>query len=200
MKIVKPDYETLCKCSSALVCALKHRDAHTQMHSDRVVSLAEEIGTACQLPKNDTEILKVAACFHDIGKIGIPDDILLKPSKHDADEWEVMKTHSEIGEDIVKRLELEHGSIVARAVRHHHEYFNGAGYPDRLLGEQIPLFARIISISDSYDAMTSTRPYHKAKTHQQTTDILKQEKGVKFDPDILNSFLSIIENSKNRVS
>lgn len=199
MDTKKYHYADLCQCTRALVCVLKHRDLYTQLHSDRVVFISEEIGIACKLPSHEIDLLKISACFHDLGKVGIPDDILLKPGKHDKNEWEIMKTHSTIGEDIVIRLELEDGDTVAKAVRHHHEYFNGDGYPDKLAGNQIPLFSRIISISDSYDAMTNTRPYHEAKTHQQALEILHQEKGEKSDPSVLSVFLSIIENSKYRV-
>lgn len=189
------DYEALCNCAGALMCALKHKDIYTQLHSERIVALSEKIGRACKLEETEISMLKVSACFHDIGKIGISDEILLKQAKLNPEEWVLMKTHSEKGEDIVNKLEMSNCSVIAGAVRHHHEYFNGSGYPDQLSGEKIPILSRIISVADSYDAMTQTRPYHKSIPHQQTMEILFEEKGYKSDPYVANKFEAIIKNS-----
>jgi len=144
----------------------------------------------------DIGILKMAACFHDIGKIGIPDEILLKAGKLDSEEWDVMKTHSENGEDIVRGLEMEGCNIISLAVRHHHEHYNGCGYPDQISGDEIPIFSRIISVADSFDAMAETRPYHKARAHQQVMDIMSVENGIKFDPYVFNKLQSIVKESQ----
>ena len=194
------NYADLYNRTSALVRALKHRDLYTHLHSDRVVCISEEIGFMLKLSDHEINLLKISACLHDVGKIGIPDNILLKPGKHTQFEWEIMKSHSELGEDIVMHLELETKTVIAQAIRHHHEYFNGTGYPDGLSGNEIPLFSRIISVADSYDAMTSTRPHHAAKTHQQALDVMDQEKGIKSDPSIFSIFQALIENSENRVN
>jgi response regulator RpfG family c-di-GMP phosphodiesterase len=182
--------------TKALAVALGHRDLLTRLHSDRVLGLAGEIAAALGMEKKDLAILKIAALFHDIGKIGIPDAILLKPSKHDAAEWEKMKEHSGIGENIMSAIEIEDSPRASNVIRHHHEYYNGMGYPDKLIGEGIPICSRIISIADSYDAMAVTRSYHSARTHSEIMSILKSEAGEKHDPNLMQIFYKIIESSK----
>lgn len=186
--------------TKALAVALGHRDLLTRLHSDRVYGLAGEIGEVFGLTNENLAILKIAALFHDIGKIGIPDAILLKPSKHDAAEWEKMKEHSEIGENIISALEIKYSSRAAKTVRHHHEYYNGQGYPDKLAGEDIPICSRIISIADSYDAMAVTRTYHRARKHLEIMSILESETGTKHDPDLMLIFCRIIESSKYKAA
>ncbi len=194
------DYDYFIACTEALVCALGHRDYHTQEHSLRVSGLSEEIGIACQLPRNELTYLKIGSRFHDIGKIGIPDEILLKPGRLDHDELTIMRSHSVKGHDILKRLVTKESQVVANIVRHHHEYFDGSGYPDKISSEHIPLSSRIIAVADSYDALTETRPYHKARTHLQALDIINDETGSKFDPYIVSKFETIIDSSKHRVA
>jgi response regulator RpfG family c-di-GMP phosphodiesterase len=191
-----PTFVALYEYTQALAAALGHRDVLTRLHSDRVLGLSEEIAVAFGLTKEDLAVLKISALFHDIGKIGIPDSILLKPSKHDAAEWEKMKEHSAIGENIMSAIKIEGASRAAKNIRHHHEYYNGLGYPDKLIGENIPICSRIISIADSYDAMAVTRSYHKARTHSEIMSILQSETGVKHDPNLMRIFCKIIESSK----
>jgi HD-GYP domain-containing protein (c-di-GMP phosphodiesterase class II) len=186
----------VCHCTKALISALKHRDVHTLMHSQRVIQLTQQLGQACGLSEKELKIARTAACFHDIGKIGIADEILLKSGRLNEAEWEIMKTHSSIGEDIINGLDMEESEQIARIVRHHHEYYCGKGYPDRLAGEAIPPIARIISITDSYDAMTVVRPYHSKKSHQMTMDIIQKEIEHKFDPYIAKQFIAMIESSE----
>ncbi len=193
-------FVTLYKYTKALSVALGHRDLLTRLHSERVRGLVEEIAIGCGLPKKDFDILKIAASFHDIGKIGIPDHILLKPSKLDDVEWEKMKEHSEIGEDIMAATEIEGSQQASLLIRHHHENFDGKGYPDGLSGENIPIGSRIISVADSYDAMAVARSYHVARTHLEIMSILHLETGVKHDPNLMRVFCKIIESSKFRTS
>ena len=141
-----------------LSVALGQRDEHTSLHSDRVVLLSAELGQHIGLSDHELELLSLAARFHDLGKIGIPDKILLKPAAFEQDEWACMKQHAVIGERIILAIEGEMTPTVARSVRHHHEHFDGSGYPDKLLGSAIPLYSRIISVTDSYDAMVASRP------------------------------------------
>lgn len=190
-----PIYLGLYTYTKALPVALAYRDSSTQLHSERVHGLCEAIGAACALSKKELGILKIAAVFHDIGKIGIPDRVLLKRSRFDRAEWALMKQHSKIGGDIMAATELEGSRQAAMAIRHHHEHFDGHGYPDSLAGEDIPIAARIISIADSYDAMAQTRSYHRSKTHAQIMPILHQETGEKHDPHLMRIFCSIIESS-----
>ncbi|MFT6984623.1 MAG: HD-GYP domain-containing protein (c-di-GMP phosphodiesterase class II) [Psychromonas sp.] len=180
----------------ALTCALKHRDLYTQLHSQRVIALSEALGTACQLSATEIDILKISASLHDIGKIGTPDQILLKAGKLDPEQWLIMKSHSQMGEDIIKKLDIKNTQTIANIVRHHHEHYDGQGYPDQLAGEQIPLLSRIISVADSYDAITESRPYHQAKTHQRAMQILHGEKGTKLDPKLVELFTLLIETSQ----
>lgn len=193
------DSNNLCVCTQALVRALWHRDIYTHLHSERVTNLSELLGKACDLEEHEIDLLKISACFHDLGKVGTPDEILLKPGKLNEEEWEAIKLHSENGEDIVKRLHLDNNELIAKAIRHHHEHFQGSGYPDQLSGEDIPLFSRIISVADSYDAMSMTRSYHKARSHKEVMKILLEEKGKKSDPYIFNKFEQIIETSDYKV-
>ncbi len=153
-------YNSLLKYTKALSVALGYRDLLTRLHSERVRGLSAAIGKSCGLSRKEFNTLNIAASFHDIGKIGIPDHILLKPSKLDEDEWQIMKQHSEIGEKIILSIDLEGAPQAARLIRHHHEHYDGRGYPDKLSGEDIPICSRIISIADSYDAMAVTRSYH----------------------------------------
>lgn len=192
--------DALFRYTRALSVALGCRDPHTRLHSERVCKLALELGTLCGLVDRDLQILWIAAGFHDVGKIGVPDVILLKSTPFDEDEWERMKRHAEMGEEIMRATELDGAESVALAIRHHHEYFDGRGYPDSLKGEAIPLFSRIISIVDSYDAMAETRSYHQARDHAQIMDILRRETGHKHDPGLMRIFLPMIEQSAHRVA
>lgn len=195
-----PIYTTLYKYTKALSVALGYRDSLTRLHSERVLGISEEIGADCDLVNNELNILKISASFHDVGKIGIPDPILLKPTKFDDAEWEIMKQHSEIGERIMAATELNGSQQASQAIRHHHEYYNGKGYPDRLSGEDISIYSRIISIADSYDAMAVTRSYHDAKTHKEIMAILHRESGEKHDPDLMRIFCKRIEHSKYKTA
>ena len=195
MKLEEPVFIALYTYTKALSVALGYRDLLTRLHSDRVRGLSVEIALACGLSNKELDVLKIAASFHDIGKIGIPDHVLLKPAKLNDAEWEVMKKHSEIGEKIIAATELEGSQQAALVIRHHHEHYSGLGYPDGLSGQDISICARIISIADSYDAMAVTRSYHRARTHQDIMEILYQEAGEKHDPDLMPTFCDIIESS-----
>lgn len=184
----------------ALTVALGERDLHTRIHSERVVQLSAELGRQIDLSARELELLALGAQFHDLGKIGIPDRILRKPTAFDDEEWECMKQHAAIGERIVLAIGDERSPEVARIVRHHHEHFDGSGYPDGLRGTDIPLFSRIVMLTDSYDAMAVTRPYHQARKHQAVMDILVSESGNKHDPDLLHAFFAVIEKSGMRAS
>lgn len=200
MKIDDSIYHALFKYTQALSIALNYRDSFTRLHSQRVRDLAEEFGRHIGLSENDMAILKVGASFHDIGKIGIPDRILLKPGTFDDAEREHMRRHAEIGAEIILATELDGARLAARIIRHHHEYFNGEGYPEGLAGEDIPLGARIVSIVDSYDAMSEIRPYHPAKTHATIMAILQRETGQKHDPNLMRLFVEIIDGSKSKIA
>lgn len=186
--------------TKGLSVALGYRDLLTRLHSERVLVLSDAIGVSCGLSRKELGILKIAASLHDIGKIGISDHILLKPSQLDEAEWETIKQHSEMGQIIMAATELEGAQEASQIIRHHHEYYNGLGYPDRLVGEEIPICSRIIGIADSYDAMAVTRAYHQAKAHLDIMAILHKETGEKHDPELMRVFCKIIESSKFKVT
>jgi HD-GYP domain-containing protein (c-di-GMP phosphodiesterase class II) len=193
-------YQALIQFTSALSIALKERDAYTRLHSDRVMNLSTTIGEHIGLPSKDLLLLKTAAALHDVGKIGIPDEVLLKAGSLDKDELAIMHRHSERGESIVLLLAQDGADVIAKSIRHHHEFFDGLGYPDRLSGESIPIFSRVISVADNYDAMATRRVYQDAKSHSAVMDIMSDELGHKHDPVIFAKFVKLIEKSEFRVS
>lgn len=168
------------------------KDPYTRGHSDRVSEYSVLIGQKLGLSKEDIKTLRVGGLFHDIGKIGIPDSILLKEAKLTDDEYSQIKNHPSIGAHILCNAEVFKDIIPI--VKHHHEKFDGTGYPSRLKGEDIPYFARIASVADTFDAMTSKRTYRNALS----VDIVKAEiercSGTQFDPEIAKVFLNILDN------
>lgn len=184
----------------SLITALCERDAYTRGHCDRVRVLALELGQAFALPVAELESLRIASQLHDIGKIGVRDDVLLKPGKLTPEEWEQMKAHAMLGERIIKDTFLSNRIEVASLIRHHHEAFDGSGYPDGLAGDAIPRCDRMLMVIDGYDAMTTTRPYQKTRTHSEAMEILCKESGKKLDPHIFAAFTQIIETSSARAS
>jgi HD-GYP domain-containing protein (c-di-GMP phosphodiesterase class II) len=191
--------ESLFRYTHAITIALGHRDEDTRLHSDRVSMLSAELGRYCGLTPRELGFLRLAAALHDVGKIGVPDAVLSKPGKLDAEEWAAMRSHSVIGEDIVLAIGIEGSADAAKIIRHHHENWDGQGYPDGLAGTAIPLASRIISITDSYDAMAVTRPYHRPRTHSCIMETMQAESGRKHDPALLEMFCELIESSRYRV-
>ncbi|SRR6056297_258849 len=193
-------YHQLLGSIKAITEALDARDSHTRCHCDRVVDLATELGKACEIAVEDLNALRLAARFHDVGKIGIPDAVLLKNGRLSADEWVLMREHPAKGERIFVATGLPNARAVGRVIRHHHEAFNGSGYPDKLTRGDIPFPSRVLLIADAYDAMTSTRPYHAARSHDQVMGILRTESGQKLDPVIFSRFEGMIEHSALRAN
>lgn len=174
-----------------LGAALELRDIHTSAHCERVSQLALMFAEDLGLRGDALLALDVAARFHDVGKIGIPDAILYKNGSLNDTEWEIMKDHSVRGEYIIRMdPQLFMGGEIARAVRHHHEHYDGNGYPDGLREQAIPLPARVLSVIDSYDAIRKRRAYHAGQSHEDAIFILASERGTKHDPQILDAFLS----------
>jgi HD-GYP domain-containing protein (c-di-GMP phosphodiesterase class II) len=184
----------------ALTLALEFRDSYTRSHCDRLVRLATELGCACDIVDYELDILRIAARFHDIGKIGVPDAVLLKQGRLTDEDWVVIKSHSEIGEKIFRATGIPDNESIAKTIRHHHEAFGGGGYPDGLKGEEIPILSRILLIVDAYDAMSTMRPYHDARSHEEVMSILNSEVGKKMDPHVFNKFGKLIEGSPSRAS
>ena len=165
---------------------LNARDSYTSEHCNRVLSLSEAIGNKLQLSEHQMVVLSLSAGFHDIGKIGIPDHILLKPGQLEPEEFEIIKTHPQIGANIMRSLGNPLLDEVAECILHHHEYWDGSGYPGGLSGEQIPLVSRIIAVVDAYDAMTTTRSYRKGASQMETLKVIQKETGRHFCPDIVD--------------
>jgi len=171
----------------ALSGALDAKDKYTAGHSRRVMEYSVGIAKRMKLPEEEIYKLKISALLHDIGKIGVPDVILHKESGISDKEFAEIKKHPKIGANIIKAI----GTFkeLVPIVYHHHERFDGLGYPDGIYGEQIPQFARIISIADSFDAITSTRPYRKALRIEHALLEIELNGGKQFDPSISNVFI-----------
>ena len=184
-------HHSLSRYAQPLNVALGERDFYTHSHCARVVTIAEELGRECGLADAEIEMLKICASFHDIGKIGIPDVVLLKPGSFDDAEWEIMKAHPEIGERIIRAIDVEGADEVADAVRHHHEHFDGGGYPDGLSGEAIPIYSRLLALADGYDALRTVRSYHRERTHAEVIEVLHREQGEKYDPWLFGKFVEM---------
>lgn len=165
---------------SALASALEAKDPYTQEHTSRIRELAVALGEAMQVSAEVRRALHLGAILHDVGKIGIADSILLKPGPLSDDEWHVMRRHPLIGVRMLQDIEFMRPALPI--IRHHHERWDGNGYPDRLKGEEIPLGARIVAVCDSYDAMTTDRPYRKAMSVEEACDELLANAGTQFDP------------------
>ena len=172
--------------------AAEYKDNETGMHVIRMSHYSKLLGLANGMSEEEAELLLNAAPMHDIGKIGIPDRILLKPGKLDENEWEIMKTHPQMGAEILG----SHNSVLLNLARDialtHHEKWDGSGYPNALKGEEIPLHARIVAITDTFDALTTVRPYKHAWLVADAIDLLKKEAGSHFDPDLVDKFLNIM--------
>ena len=173
------------------------KDSYTRGHSDRVAEYSILIGEKVGLPEEQIKLLKIGGLFHDIGKIGIPDSILLKPEKLTDDEYSEIKNHPSIGAHILGSAEAFKN--IEPIVKHHHEKFDGKGYPSGLQGEGIPYLARIAAIADTFDAMTSKRSYRNALDMQIVKDEIERCKGTQFDPQLSDVFLDILENDFDKI-
>ena len=191
IRLKESEYETL----QMLGKTAEFKDPETNAHTQRVAYYCKLLARAYGLDENLQDIIFYASPFHDLGKIGIPDNILLKPGKLDDDEFSIMKNHAKIGYEILKGSKskyLKAGGVIAY---NHHEKYDGTGYPNGLKGENIPIFGRITAIADVFDALTSSRPYKKAWSLEEAFDFLIREKEVHFDPKLVDLFLE----NKNKV-
>ncbi len=166
------------------------KDPYTNGHSRRVAHYSVLIGQQMGLSEEDILFLRYAALLHDIGKIGIPDSILQKPGELTDEEYHTIKQHPQIGAEILKGAPLLKGVVVG--ARYHHEKWDGTGYLEGLSGEDIPLFARIIGVADTYDTMITDRPYHKAESKRAALDEVRRCGGTQFDPTIAKIMIDII--------
>lgn len=170
--------------------SVEAKDSYTRGHSDRVSEYSVLIGKYLNLPESDLKLLKIGGLFHDIGKIGIPDSILLKETKLTNDEYSEIKNHPTIGAHILSNASIFKDMIPI--VKHHHERYDGFGYPSGLKGENIPLLARISAVADAFDAMTSRRTYRNSLPLEIVKEEIEKNKGTQFDPRIADVFLDIL--------
>ena len=200
-KELKETYEKLEKAYMESIETLRltvdAKDVYTRGHSDRVAEYSVLIGKKLGLPEEDIRTLKIGGLFHDIEKIGVPDSILLEDTKLSDDEYSQIKNHPSIGAHILSTATIF--TDILPIVKHHHEKYDGTGYPSKLKGDEIPFLARIAAVADTFDAMTSKRPYRDALS----LDIVKQEfercSGTQFDPQIAQIFLDILNNDYDKI-
>lgn len=172
--------------------AVDARDPYTAGHSERVAAISSKIAKKLGVTKKELAQIELAAQFHDIGKIGVPDSILLKPGKLTEMEFNVIKEHPGIGTNILSNIEFLKDSLPI--ILHHHENYDGGGYPYGISGTEIPVGSRIISIADTYDAMTSDRPYRKALSHEEAIQEIVRCKGTQLDAEIVETALDVLQD------
>ena len=172
--------------------AAEYKDNETGMHVIRMSHYSKLLALKTGMNECEAEMLFNAAPMHDIGKIGIPDNILLKPGKLNADEWNVMKQHPQIGSDIIGKHQSVLLNLAIEIAITHHEKWDGSGYPKGLKGEDIPFCGRIVAITDVFDALTTKRPYKKAWAVEDAVNLIKSEAGKHFDANLVNQFIEIL--------
>jgi len=175
------------KAIKAIINTLHEKNKREEHHSHRVSALCKNMGEALGLPEREIEELKSVGLFHDIGKIAVDENVLNKPSKLTDDEWKEIKRHPEIGYRLLNTV--NDMSDVANYVLHHHERWDGKGYPKGFKGDEIPFVSRIVTIVDAYDAMTSERSYRSALSETFVIEELQKNAGVQFDPELVNVFI-----------
>jgi putative nucleotidyltransferase with HDIG domain len=171
---------------------IETKDRFMRGHARRVAFYAGLLAEQLNLNPSDREKVRFAAFLHDLGKVGVPTDLLMRAGALDPQERDLVEQHPEIGSRLLGPLAIP--ASIAAAIRHHHEWWDGSGYPDGLAGEQIPLAARIIGIVDAFDAMSSDRPFRAALDRQAVTDEIQRFSGVQFDPEVAKKFLFILES------
>lgn len=188
---VKRIEEQLVALRTSLICAFNQlldlKDLNTGVHSTRLAEWALHVGAELGLSEKDLSDLEVAALLHDIGKVGIPDAILNKPGKLTSEEYALMKKHPEYGWAVLRQIPgMESASLL---ILHHHESFDGRGYPGGLKGREIPVGSRIVSVIDAFDAMVSSRPYREGLPFEEAKRRLREAAGTQFDPDVVAHFV-----------
>jgi putative two-component system response regulator len=184
--------------ASALANAIEARDEYLHGHCERLASLAVRVAELLELPADEIETVRLGAILHDVGKIGIPDRVLLKPGPLDEEERRIVETHPEIGDKLLEPLDLLSGA--RPIVRHHHERWDGAGYPDGLVAEAIPLGARIVAVADSVEVMSSRQLYRQPRSPEQIVEELLEWRGKQWDPQLVDLILGLMESGELALS
>ena len=182
-------HEERLRVLNGLTHALESKDPYTRGHSRRVERLSFKIGVAMGLPLNDVEVIRMSASLHDVGKIRVPNRLLHKRGPLSDEERVLIEEHCVLGSEMVSGFDDER---IVETVRHHHERWDGAGYPDGMAGADIPLFARLIAVADSYDAIRSTRSYRVGAGRDKAVGILREESGHQFDPEVVDAFMTTL--------
>jgi diguanylate cyclase (GGDEF)-like protein len=180
---------------NSIMTTLYVRSRETEAHSKRIYKISKMIANKISLPMNDLNDLHLFSMLHDIGKVGIDDRILNKPGKLSQEEWDIMKTHSELGYQIA--MSVPEFANVADCILTHHERWDGKGYPNSLTGKNMPLLSRILAVADAYDAMTENRVYRPALTEERALEEIRKNAGTQFDPNIASAFLELMLRSKS---
>jgi PAS domain S-box-containing protein len=177
----------------AILTAIDAKDGYTQQHCKKTADYVSKICKEMQIAENESSVYVKSAIVHDVGKIGVPDNVLLKPCALNFAEFELIKKHPIIGESIIRKIRSMNDC--ALLIRQHHIYYDGNGYPlDGVCGEDLPIGCRILSVADSYDAITTDRPYKNAKSEKEAVQILNSESGRQFDPEVVKAFLSVLSS------
>ncbi|MCX5813454.1 MAG: response regulator [Proteobacteria bacterium] len=182
-------FENVFQTLTSLIAAINKRDSYTESHCHRVTDMTMLLADKMDLPDYEKDVLRFVGPVHDLGKIGVPDSILLKPGALSDEEYNIMKSHSAFGEEILSRFDIL--SKEAKIIRSHHERYDGRGYPDTLVNDGIPICSRVIAVCDTYDAMVTNRPYRKALEKEYTLNEIERCKGSQFDPDIAACFIEM---------
>jgi HD-GYP domain-containing protein (c-di-GMP phosphodiesterase class II) len=193
-KLTKRANQSLIEAVFAFAKTIIVKDHYTGEHAERTVYYATEIAQELNLPKEKIELIKQAAMLHDLGKVGISEEILHKNSRLNREELAEIKRHPQIGVDIIRPIQALH--LIIPALLYHHERWDGKGYPNGLKKENIPLGARIVAIADVYQALVSDRPYRKAYSKRKVIEIIKEGSGTQFDPDIVKVFIKVLQRRK----
>jgi len=191
-RLFQENEELLVGTVKSLARALEVRDAYTSGHSDRVAAIGRILAHEAGMSADACDRLHLTGLLHDIGKVGVPDHVLNKPGRLTADEYSIIKEHVTIGYGILKHIPSLKNALPG--VLHHHEAYDGQGYPDGLSGNDIPLDARILAVADAYDAMTSCRPYRRGLPHERAVQILQEESGKQFDSAIVSGFMNRLDD------
>jgi len=181
---------------AALANAIEAKDEYTEGHNERVSGYSVALARAAGMSEDDQEIVRMAGILHDIGKIGVPDSVLNKPGSLNQDEFERIFLHPQEGEKILSPLRCLSG--IRDVVLYHHERYDGTGYPKGLKGEKIPIFARIVAIADSYDAMTSNRSYRQALSREKAVEELESKAGEMWDPELVRIFIEWLDKNGDK--
>ncbi|WP_236026008.1 HD-GYP domain-containing protein [Alicyclobacillus suci] len=186
-------YSEITRKFNTLAVEIAEKDGYTASHCERIKTHSLEIGRQMSLDTTELISLSFGAFFHDIGKLNIPDEILLKPSRLNDEEFSIIRMHTLFGKDILASTGLPHLIRAGVIAEQHHERFDGSGYPYGLSGNEIDIGASIVAVVDSYDAMTSNRPYQRAKSKDQAISEIRDLRGTAYHPDVVDTFLSLVD-------